>query len=257
MLTIKNLSVSVDSKKIINRLSLQIRSGQIHALMGPNGSGKSTLAYALAGHPDYHVNKSSKASLNRKNLLNLAPHQRAQSGLFLAFQQPISISGVSVQNFLKTAYEATLCTQCEKGDHVGDCPRLSVLEFRQLLQKEAKKLDINPNLLTRSLNENFSGGEKKRIEILQMAILKPKYTILDETDSGLDIDSLKIIAQGIHHVIKTHHTGVLLITHYRRILDHLKPHHVHIMLNGQIIKSNGPKLIHQLEKTGYKAFNNA
>jgi Fe-S cluster assembly ATP-binding protein len=254
MLTLKNFRVTVDQKPIVKGIDLSVKPGELHVLMGPNGSGKSTLAYALAGHPHYHVPTASKATLIRRQLLKLSPDDRARAGLFLAFQYPVTLEGVSVQNFLKTAYDHLHCYNCKEGDEVGDCGRLSIKQFRQLLTDTAKSLDIKPELLSRSLNDGFSGGEKKRLEILQLQILKPKFAILDETDSGLDIDSIKVISHGINATINDHGTGILLITHYRRILKHLQPNHVHIMVKGKLVASDGPKLLTTIDKSGYSSF---
>lgn len=251
MLVIKNFTAAVDNKVVIHTLSLTLKQGTVHALMGPNGAGKSSLAYTLMGHPDYNFNKGGSIKLNNRELINLAAPERAQAGLFLAFQNPIRIEGVSVQNFLKSAYEQLHCAGCKSHDH---CPHLSVSEFRQLLTKEAASLNIPPEFLSRSLNDGFSGGEKKRLEILQLLILKPLYAILDETDSGLDIDSLKLVAAGINRAVAKFHTGVLLITHYQRILDYITPGTVSILVNGVIVKSGGPELVAKLEKNGYQSF---
>jgi Fe-S cluster assembly ATP-binding protein len=245
MLSVKNLHVSVDHQPILKGLDLTVKPGEIHALMGPNGSGKSTLAYALAGHPHYHIEKGGM-SLNRYSLINQSPDERARAGLFLAFQYPVTVEGVSVQNFLKAAAEA-LELPVTHG---------SVLAFRKNLQEIAHQLGIDPELLSRSLNDGFSGGEKKRIEILQMLTLKPKYAIFDETDSGLDIDSIKLAAAGIKTAVKDFHTGALIITHYQRILEYVKPDHVHVVINGRITQSGGPDLVQKVEKSGYKHLTN-
>lgn len=240
MLKIINLSVKVESKLVVRHLHLHIKTQETHVLMGPNGSGKSSLAYALAGHPHYQLSPSSQIILNRRHLTHLPPHLRSQAGLFLAFQYPVVIPGVSVQNFLQSAYS-----------HLYPQEKLSVRDFRHHLQLLSNQLHIEHQFLERSLHDGFSGGEKKRIEILQMLCLKPQYAILDETDSGLDIDSIKIIAQGIQSAIKTHKTGVIVITHYQRILNYLNPQYIHIMLQGKIIKTGGPELAQELEKVGY------
>lgn len=241
MLKISGLHVSVDGKDILSGLSLDIKPGELHAIMGPNGGGKSTLAYTLAGHPKYEV-KKGRASMDRKSLLELSPDQRAREGLFLAFQYPVEIPGVSVQNFLRVAYESRF----------GKLK--SILDFRKHLQKLAEQLHVKKELIERGLNEGFSGGEKKRVEILQMAVMQPKYAVLDETDSGLDVDAIKAVAQGVRHIMKEHNTGVLVITHYQRILKYLKPDKVHVMVKGKIMKTGGPELAKELECKGYAAF---
>lgn len=245
-LTIKDLRVSVDNKEIVKGVNLTVKPGEIHAIMGPNGSGKSSLAMALMGHPTYKLkvnNEKSKIILDGKDISDLPPHERAKKGLFLAFQYPVTVAGVSVQNFLRQAHQAVN----------GKSPQ-SILEFRQSLTHTAKELGIKPELLSRSLNDGFSGGEKKRLEILQLLTLRPKFAILDETDSGLDIDAVKVVAKGIKTVAQKFNTGIVIITHYQRILRFIKPDHVHIMVNGQIIKSGDFQLAHQIEQTGYKNF---
>ena len=244
-LSINNLHVAVSGKQILRGISLEVKPGEVHAVMGPNGSGKSTLAYTLAGHPTYEVTSSdSHVTLNGTQILEMSPDERAQAGLFLAFQYPMEIPGVKVQNFLRMAYEARFTDQPEK-----KFP--SVLKFREHLQTLATELQVNPELLARGLNEGFSGGEKKRLEILQMAALEPQYAILDETDSGLDVDAIKAVAAGVRKIVKKYNTGVLVITHYQRILEYLKPDFVHVLVNGQIEKSGGPELAHQVEAEGY------
>ncbi len=213
--------------------------------MGPNGSGKTSLAYGLAGHPDYTTTPQSKLTLDGHDLISLSPSQRAKAGLFLAFQYPVAIPGVSVQNFLKLAFDTL---------HPGDKSFPSVLAFRKHLQDQAKLLGVKPTLLSRSLNDGFSGGEKKRLELLQLLVLRPKYAILDETDSGLDIDSIKLVAHVITTLVKTHHTGIILITHYQRLLEHLKPDFIHVLLKGRVVKTGGPELVNQLEHGGYQQF---
>jgi len=246
---VKNLQVSIKSKLILRGVDLIIKPGEIHAVMGPNGSGKSTLAYTLAGHPGYTVTKGSAVTLNDQDLLSMTPDERAKAGLFLAFQYPIEVSGVSVQNFLRAMWEARFGSLKAAGS-----PFKSVLEFRGYLKTKAEELQMPAALLERNLNEGFSGGERKRLEILQLAIFKPAYAILDETDSGLDIDALKIVAQGASQAAQDNQAGLLVITHYRRLLEHLKPDFVHIMIDGKIQESGGPELADQLEKTGYHQY---
>ncbi len=251
-LEIKNLHVSVidqqtDSRTaILKGVNLEVKPGEIHAIMGPNGSGKSTLAYTLAGHPFYEIDPDSGSQiiLDGDNLLEKSPDERAAMGLFLAFQYPVEVPGVKVQNFLRLAYNARFARQPE---------RLfpTVLKFREHLTKLADKLQVNPELLKRGLNEGFSGGEKKRVEILQMAVLEPKFAILDETDSGLDVDAIKAVANGVQKIVKEHQTGVIVITHYQRILKYLKPDFVHVMKAGKIVQSGGKELAAKLEKEGF------
>ncbi|HEX7017757.1 MAG TPA: Fe-S cluster assembly ATPase SufC [Patescibacteria group bacterium] len=240
MLTINNLQATIDDKKILKGINLKVNAGEIHAIMGPNGSGKSTLAYTLAGHPSYEVAKGSQALLNNKEVLDMSPDERAQSGLFLAFQYPVEVPGVKVQNFLRHAYEAR-----------GLKKFGSVLEFRKHLEALAKEFGVNPELLRRGLNEGFSGGEKKRLEILQMALLQPEFAVLDETDSGLDVDAIKIVAEGVRKIVDRYQTGVIVITHYNRILDYLKPDFVHVLVDGKITQSGGPELAKEVEIKGY------
>ncbi len=244
LLNINDLHVSIEDKQILQGITLSVSSGEVHAVMGPNGSGKSTTAATLAGHPDYMVTGGS-VTMNENKILELSPDERAQKGLFLAFQYPVEVPGVRVQNFLKLAYEARFKDQPEKLFK-------KVIDFRKHLQGLAKELDIDVDFLNRGLNEGFSGGEKKQLEILQMALLEPEFAILDETDSGLDIDAIKKVAKGVKTVIEKYNTGVLVITHYKRILEYLKPDFVHVMVKGKIIQSGGEELVDQLEKDGYK-----
>ncbi len=236
-LIIKDLHVSVEGQRILNGVDLVVRKGEVCALMGPNGSGKSTLAYTLMGHPRYTVDKG-EAWYKGQNILELKPDERAKLGLFLSFQYPQEIPGVSVSNFLRTAHNAVKPNQ------------ISVPEFVKLLREKMKLLKIDEVFSRRYLNEGFSGGEKKRTEILQLAVLQPEMAILDETDSGLDIDSLKTVAHGVNTMINPN-LGILIITHYQRILNYITPDRVHIMVKGRIIKSGGKELAHELEAKGY------
>ncbi len=251
MLQIKNLHASIDDTPILRGVSLAIRPGEVHAIMGPNGSGKSTLAYTLAGHPAYTVDEvHSELLLDSENMLNMSPDERAKNGVFLAFQYPTEIPGISVQNFLRAMWEARFGPLKDNPQKIFP----SFLAFRQYLQEQAETLRISPDLLTRNLNEGFSGGERKRVEILQMTLFRPRYAILDETDSGLDIDALKIVAEGAQKSAQDANTGILLITHYQRILEFIQPDFVHIMVNGQIVKNGEKELAQELENTGYKPY---
>lgn len=243
-LIIKNLHVKVDETEILKGVDLTIKSGEVHAVMGPNGTGKSTLAYALMGHPKYEVTKG-EATLDGESLLDLDPNERSILGLFLAFQYPIAVPGVSVANFLRTAINAQ-----RKGKDPED-KGISIPDFRKKLKEKLALLKMDESFAGRYLNDGFSGGEKKRVEILQMATLEPKFSILDETDSGLDIDALKIVSDGIN-TIGGKHQGIMVITHYQRILNYIKPDFVHVMLNGKIAQSGGPELALRLEEEGYE-----
>jgi|TARA_Y100000310_G_scaffold22935_2_gene21948 Fe-S cluster assembly ATP-binding protein len=236
-LAIKDLHVSIEGKKILNGVNLVIKKGEVSALMGPNGSGKSTLAYTLMGHPKYKVDKG-EIIYKGKNVLEIPPDERAKLGIFLSFQYPQEIPGVSVSNFLRTAYNA-----------IKAAP-MPVPQFVKHLKEKMKLLKIDDSFSRRYLNEGFSGGEKKRTEILQLAVLQPEMAILDETDSGLDIDSLKTVAQGVNTLLGPS-LGVLIITHYQRILNYITPDRVHIMVKGKIVKSGGKELAHELEAKGY------
>lgn len=238
-LAIENLEASVEGKPILQGVSLHIRSGEIHALMGPNGSGKSTLSNVLAGHPDYEVTGGT-VTMDGIDLLDLEPEERARKGLFLAFQYPVGIPGVTVAKFLKSAVDAV------RG---AEGPKASA--FLRELREQARLLEMDPAFVNRYLNDGFSGGEKKRMEILQMAMLRPCFAILDETDSGLDIDALKIVSQGVNRMTGPD-LGLLVITHYERILTYIKPQFLHIMMNGRIVKSGGPELVRELEDKGYE-----
>lgn len=241
-LEIKDLRVSIEGNEILKGVTLTVRGGEVHAIMGPNGSGKSTLANTLMGHPRYVID-DGEVLMDGEDILEMEPDERARKGLFLAFQYPVEIPGVTVANFLRAAYNAV---------H-GDTKPLSVLEFHQLLKQRMAELEMDEEFAGRYLNEGFSGGEKKRHEILQMALLQPRIAIMDETDSGLDIDALKIVAEGVNRERRQRgdQLGVLVITHYQRILDYLKPDYVHIMMDGRIVRSGGPELARELEEKGY------
>ncbi len=238
MLEIKNLHLSTDNKEILKGLSLKVNQGEIHAIMGPNGSGKSSLSMALMGHPRYQITSGS-ILLDGEDITGLTPDKRAKSGLFLAMQYPVAVPGVSVFNLLRTANK-NLSSQ--KG---------TALDFQKIVKKEMKNLKIDEKFLTRSINDGFSGGEKKKMETLQLSILRPKYAVLDETDSGLDVDALKIVSQGINNIFGKN-IGLLLITHYQRILKYVKPDFVHILVDGKIVKSGGPELAEVVEEKGYQ-----
>jgi Fe-S cluster assembly ATP-binding protein len=242
-LEIRNLHVSVSGREILKGLDLIVRRGQVHALMGPNGTGKSTLAYTLMGHPNYEVIKG-EVIFKGVNILELEPDARARLGVFLAFQYPVAIPGVSVANFLRTAINTR--RKAENPDDKG----ISVPEFRKLLKERMDLLKMDHAFAGRYLNDGFSGGEKKRAEILQMATLKPEIAILDETDSGLDIDALRIVSEGVN-ALRGPDLGILVITHYQRILNYIKPDWVHVMLDGRIVESGGSDLALHLEEHGY------
>lgn len=241
MLKIENLSAKVEDHQILKGVSLEIKPGEVHAIMGVNGSGKSTLANVLTGRDGYDVTGGSLEFLG-EDLLEMDPEERAQKGVFLAFQYPVELPGVNATYFLRTAANAVRKARGEK--------EYTVMEFSQLLKDKAKLLDLNDNLLQRSVNEGFSGGEKKRNEILQMAILEPKLAILDETDSGLDIDALQIVADGVNR-LRSPERSFLIITHYQRLLDYITPDFVHVMLDGRIVKSGSKELALELESKGY------
>lgn len=267
LLSIKNLHVSVADTEIVKGLNLSIAEGEVHAIMGPNGSGKSTLVNALMGHPHYTVTSGS-VLFRGKDLLAMEPHERALAGLFLAFQYPKEISGVTLQHFLLAAHRAQAAAD-------PSIKRLSPLQFQKVLQAAMKELHIDPAFADRSINKGFSGGEKKKAEILQMTMLRPRLALLDETDSGLDVDALKIVAEGVnrlkamsvesramnegtipspHSSQLTAHSSFLIVTHYARILDYITPDHVHVMVQGRIVESGGADFARKLEKEGYEKY---
>jgi Fe-S cluster assembly ATP-binding protein len=241
VLEIRDLHATVDGKEILRGINLTINKGEIHAIMGPNGSGKSTLAKILAGHPAYEVTKG-EVLFEGRNLLELAPDERAREGVFLAFQYPVEVPGVSNAQFLRLAYN-------EKRKHLGE-EELDPLEFKDLLAERAKVVEMDAGLMSRSVNEGFSGGEKKRNEILQMAVLEPKLAVLDETDSGLDIDALRIVSEGVNK-LRTPENAVVLVTHYQRLLNYIVPDHVHVLYKGRIVRTGGKELALELEEKGY------
>jgi Fe-S cluster assembly ATP-binding protein len=241
MLSIQNLHASIEDKEILRGLDLDVKAGEVHAIMGPNGSGKSTLSYVLAGKDDYEVTAGS-ASLDGQDLFALEPDERAAAGLFLAFQYPLEIPGVATMTFLKTALNAQ---RRARGD-----AELPTPAFIKLVREKADGLGISTDMLKRGLNVGFSGGEKKRNEVLQMALLEPKLCVLDETDSGLDIDALKVVAEGVN-ALRAKDRSFVVITHYQRLLDHIRPDVVHVMSKGRIVRTGGPELAHELEARGY------
>ena len=246
MLSIKNLHASVEGKQILKGINLEIKAGEVHAIMGPNGSGKSTLASVLAGRSDYEVTEGSVDFLG-KNLLDLSPEDRAGEGIFLAFQYPIEIPGLTTTNFIKTAVN-------EVRKYRGEVS-LDSLQFLKLMKEKMTLMNIDQSLLSRSLNEGFSGGEKKRNEIFQMAMLQPKLAILDETDSGLDIDAIRIVSNGVNK-LRNKDNAVLVVTHYQRLLDYIVPDFVHVLYNGRIVKSGTKELALELEERGYDFIKN-
>lgn len=241
MLEILDLYTSVDGNEILKGINLRVNKGEIHAIMGPNGSGKSTLAKVLAGHPAYEVTRG-KVLYEGKNLLEMSPDERAREGVFMAFQYPIEIPGVSNAQFLRLAYN-------EKQKHLGK-EELDPLEFKDLLKQRAKVVEMDASFMTRSVNEGFSGGEKKRNEILQMAVLEPKLSILDETDSGLDIDALRIVANGVNQ-LHGPDSAMIVVTHYQRLLNYIVPDFVHVLAQGRIAREGGKELALELEQRGY------
>jgi Fe-S cluster assembly ATP-binding protein len=233
----ENIHVEVEDKEVIHGASLTIKAGEIHAVMGPNGSGKSSLSNALMGHPAYRITSGS-AALNDTNILDMEPHERSRAGMFLAFQYPLAIPGVSVANFLRTALQS----------HRG--PDADMSDFRKLLKAKMAELQVDESFAARYVNDGFSGGEKKRLEVLQMSLLQPRLAILDETDSGLDIDALKLVSEGINRY-RDDDNGILMVTHYQRLLNYVKPTYVHVMIDGRLVKTGGPELALKLEDQGY------
>ena len=244
MLKIKDLKARIDKKDILTGLNLEIRPGEVHALMGPNSSGKSTLSNVLSGKKGYEI--SGNVIFENKNLFDLAIEERAHKGIFLAFQYPLEIPGVNTSIFLKTTLNAIKKSRGEK--------ELDAIEFLKIVKEKVLKLKFDEKILSRQLNVGFSGGEKKKNEILQMSVLNPKLSILDETDSGLDIDALKIVSKGVN-ALRNKKNSFLIITHYQRLLNYIKPDFVHVLINGKIVKSGGPELALDLEKKGYESFN--
>jgi Fe-S cluster assembly ATP-binding protein len=241
MLSIKNLHATIGDKEILKGINLEVKAGEIHAIMGPNGAGKSTLASIIAGNENYEVTEG-EISLDGEDISELAPEERAHKGVFLSFQYPVEIPGVSVTNFMRTAINET-----RKAQKLEEMPANEMLKF---IREKSELLEIDRKFLSRSLNEGFSGGEKKRNEIFQMAMLEPKLAILDETDSGLDIDALRIVANGVNK-LKSDKNAIVVITHYQRLLDYIVPDFVHVLYNGKIVKSGGKELAHELEEKGY------
>ena len=241
MLEIRNLRAGIDGKEILKGINLTVNKGEIHAIMGPNGSGKSTLAKVLAGHPQYEVTQG-EILYEGRNLLEMEPDERAREGVFMAFQYPIEVPGVSNAQFLRLAYN-------EKRKHLGE-EELDPLEFKDLLKERAKVVEMDASFMTRSVNEGFSGGEKKRNEILQMAVLEPKLAVLDETDSGLDIDALRVVANGVNQ-LHTPNDAIVVVTHYQRLLNYIVPDFVHVLADGRIAREGGKELALELEAKGY------
>jgi Fe-S cluster assembly ATP-binding protein len=245
-LVIRNLHASIDGAEILKGVDLELSKGEVHAIMGPNGSGKSTLAHVMMGHPSYEVTEG-EVIYKGEQVLDLEPDQRSRLGLFLAFQYPSAIPGVTVANFLRLAVNA------HRRSEDGEENPIRIPEFRKLLQENMESLKIDRSMTSRYLNDGFSGGEKKRMEMLQMAILKPEIAILDETDSGLDIDALRIVADGVNTLVGPE-MGALVITHYSRLLKYIKPDHIHVLVGGRIVRSGGPELADELERDGYTPY---
>ncbi len=245
-LVIRGLHASIDGAEILKGVDLELSKGEVHAIMGPNGSGKSTLAHVLMGHPAYEVT-GGEVVFNGEDVLELEPNERSQLGLFLAFQYPAAIPGVTVANFLRMAVNA------HRRDDDGTENPIRIPEFRKMLQESMEQLKIDRSMTSRYLNDGFSGGEKKRMEMLQMAMLRPKIAILDETDSGLDIDALRIVADGVNSLVGPE-MGALVITHYSRLLRYIKPQHVHVLVDGRIVRSGGPEVADELERDGYTPY---
>jgi len=246
-LVIRDLHVQVEGKKILNGVNLVVNRGEVHALMGPNGSGKSTLSYAIMGHPNYEVT-GGEVLLNGENVLELGPDERARRGLFLAFQAPMAIPGVNTQNFLRLALNATRTSGV--GPH-GSEGAVSARDFRPMMQQKLKLLQVDNSFVNRYLNDGFSGGEKKRAEVLQLALLKPQVAILDEIDSGLDVDAVRIVSEGVNS-LRGPELGVLIITHYQRILNYIKPDFVHVLVDGRVVLNGGPELALDVDSKGYE-----
>ncbi|MDX6534069.1 MAG: Fe-S cluster assembly ATP-binding protein [Gaiellales bacterium] len=245
-LAIRNLHASIDGAEILKGVDLELSKGEVHAIMGPNGSGKSTLAHVLMGHPSYEVTEG-EVEFKGQQMLELDPDERSRLGMFLAFQYPSAIPGVTVANFLRLAVNAH-----RRGPDGEENP-IRIPEFRKLLTESMEELKIERSMTSRYLNEGFSGGEKKRMEMLQMAVLKPEIAVLDETDSGLDIDALRIVSDGVNRLVGPE-MGVLVITHYARLLKYIKPDHIHVLVDGRIVRSGGPELADELEREGYTPY---
>lgn len=262
-LIIDHLQASIETKEILRDISLTVKSGEVHAIMGPNGSGKSTLAYAMMGHPSYTIKgKTSKVKINGKNLLTVPTEDRARLGLFLAFQSPIAVPGVSVVNLLRTAYQELHADKKKKKNESENnsvlarrwqASDMTLVQFMNMIKKDAQELHIDGSFLSRGIHDGFSGGEKKKIEMLQALILSPKFAIFDEIDTGLDVDALKVVAKGIDMLSKRG-TGVIIITHYQRILKYLKPDIVHILVKGKIVKTGQASLAKEIEEEGYQKY---